>query len=196
MVSIREITVRWIAAGSPGGTSVLHFLDSGAIATQREELNDALTGLLAQLSSSTQYAIAEEGREFDVATGTLTGSWAESTPRSGTGTRPNAPVPNASQALLRLTTSTIIDGRILKGRMFIPGVSYEAVTGGELTFGAQGAIASAFDDLVTAGELVVWSRPRSARPDATPPVTARAGSAASVISTSAWSELAVLRRRR
>lgn len=196
MADIREITIDWKSAGSPGGTSVLHFLGSGSAADQRAALGASLELIELVLAVSTQWAIAEEGREFDSATGTLTGVWADSLPTSGSGTVSGDPVPNASQALLRLTTNTITDGRLLKGRVFIPGLSQFAINAGEPSGDVLSAFGSAFAGLVALDEWGVWQRPRAAKPEAEPPVAARAGAFATIISTSAWNEMAVLRRRR
>lgn len=196
MATIREITIDWQAAGSPGGTSVLHFAGVPSAAVQRSALFAALNTVNLYLAASTVARIATEGREFDDATGTLTGMWSEGTPYTTAGIASGEPVANAAQVLVRLATGAIVDGRMLKGRIFIPGLAQSATDTGQVSATAAGSFTTEFSDLAASiAELVVWSRPRAARTDPTP-LPARPGSSAAVTGASTWTELAVLRRRR
>lgn len=196
MVNIREITVGWQMTNSPGGTSVFHALEDDSATLQCDFLSDALETVQEMLSTSTIWTIAEEGRVFDDATGTLTGSWNSATPHAGGGENAGQPVANSTQALVRFQTGTIRDGRLVRGRVFIPGVSVAGMTGGELSSANVSILGAAFTTLFDNGQFGVWSRPRPANPSATPPVTARDGLFVLATGATGWNEMAVQRRRR
>jgi len=96
-------------------------------------------------------------------------------------------VPDASQGLMRWSTGTIIDGRFVQGRTFIPGVSTSRVSQANLNAATQSAWNAAAVTLIAANVgLSVWHRP----------VGGAGGFSAVVDGGTAWSEFAVLRRRR
>lgn len=104
----------------------------------------------------------------------------------------------ATQGLMRWRTSTIIDGREIRGRTFIPAVPEAFSVAGRPNASyittLNGAAQGLGDDPDSV--LVVWRRPREADPEADPPVTARPGNFGIVTAVSAWTEFAVLRSRR
>lgn len=190
MVDIREILVDWVGAGGVSGVSVMHFgALSNTPASQRAALSTFLTALRPSLAASTNYRIRPEGRELDEATGTLTGVWSEPTLYANSGTSAaSGPVPNAAQILVRWATPAIINGRVLKGRTFIPGAANTASgSSGEVVSGVVTSFTAAGAALIIADvDLRVWSRPKPGRP----------GQAFTVTGVNVWSELAVQRRRR
>lgn len=195
MSIIREILVNWSSAASPGGVSVLHVGSSTSVAAQRIAVNDALTALTAIQHTGTVYTVAQDGRELDDTTGTLTGTWSDSTPFTDNG-QLGEPVPNAAQGLIRMTTALVVDGRIVKGRLYVPGIAASRVTLGEVNAATQGVLSTAFADMRDSGELLIWSRPRAAGSGVNGDLPARLGSSAPVTGLSGWSELAVMRSRR
>lgn len=109
----------------------------------------------------------------------------------------NAPLPKATQGLLRLRTGGFVAGRRVNGRVFIPALANDAQLGGVPSTAFLTTVAGAAEDLrtdlaATASEWVVWSRPKDAD-DSGP---ARAGSAHLIESVSVWTQFAVLRSRR
>lgn len=185
-MALREITINWSHNGIASLT-VLYFAEGSVVTAQRTALFNFLDGIENQLAPSTSWSVATEGREVDEATGTLTGFWSDGAPLTGSGQAIGESVPDAAQALLRLRTPVIVRGRLLQGRMFIPGIANAATDNGNLSTGAQSSIQVESNDLVSGSvELGVWSRP----------VNGSGGQWVSVTSTAVWAEMAVLRRRR
>ena len=120
----------------------------------------------------------------DPVTGLVTDTFATSP--IGAGSTGNAPLPKATQGLIRLRTSSFDAGRRIQGRIFIPALANDAQVGGIPSAGFLGSAQTAANDFATAmagaGSLAVWSR--------------KAGLAALVTSTSVWTQFAVLRSRR
>lgn len=187
MANVREILVDWTLVSGSGHVSVYYFDATVAVATQRNFLNTFCTQVKAFQSTGTVFVIRTTGRELDVTTGTLTGAWTESTVYNGAGGAGSVPVPDASQALVQWRTNTIVAGRFLRGRTFIPGLGIGHAVGGNVLGTTATAIANAGQTLAaSAAVLQVWHRP----------IAGSGGSAAPVTTASCWSEFAVLRRRR
>lgn len=127
----------------------------------------------------------------EATTGALVGAFAGTDPASVVGTSIDHPLPWQTQGLVRLGTSTIVSGRRLRGRLFVPGP-------GEDDNESTGIPASAYTTLLTTSfanmlvagatlsEPVIWHRP-----------TAGAGGTHGLItSVGASPDWAVLRSRR
>lgn len=197
MVAIKEFIVEWTAQNTPGGLSVLYAGGgAGSEAITRAEIAAMLTSVMGICTVETSYIVRNEGRIIEDSTGTLVGSWADTNNLTGQGTAAVPPVANAAQALMRFQTAQVVDGRLLKGRLYVPGIAAEFTGGGQLTGNAQALLATAADDYSVNSGGVVWSRPRPAGTGVGGSLPARAGSSADIISGSSWAELAVLRNRR
>ena len=132
MTTIREILTDWTTAAGSGFVTVMYFEAGIAVADQRSALDNFFSGCLTGMSVATHYDIRQEGKEIDDATGALTGTWTEATGYSGTGAFAGEPVPDAVQLLVRWNTATIIDGRFLRGRTFLPGFATATVDDGNV----------------------------------------------------------------
>jgi len=184
---VREITVDWQLANSPGGTTVLYFDDVGTVADQRAALDDFLNACTVSLHTSTTYTIATSGREMDTATGALTGQWVESTAYTDNGAQTGQPVANATMILLRWETGQVVSGRFLKGRTFLPGATSGVITAGEVQASTQTALNDAMETYIASnGAHSVWHRPTDGA----------GGVAFQVTAGTTWNEFAVLRQRR
>lgn len=106
-------------------------------------------------------------------------------PASGTGSDGSAQLSAASQGLIRLRTASVLGGRRLAGRLFIPGATetYND-TGGVPTAGYKLALNNAATALINdAGNAwVVWSRVN--------------GTVGVITAADTWSKWAVMRSRR
>lgn len=104
---------------------------------------------------------------------------------SGAGSNGVDLLPPATQALVRLRTGVFNDGREIRGRIFIPGLTEGANTAGG---SVNGATATVIGDAAAAlvadanSELLVWSR--------------SALQAHGVVAASVWNQFAILRSRR
>jgi hypothetical protein len=183
---VREILINWTTAAGGGQVSVMNFLEVTPVADQRAALAAALAELEPLLATTTTWTVATTGREWDDATGALTGAWAEGTPYTDAGSAADQ-APDAAQALIRWQTGNIVGGRFLQGRTFIPGLGESSFSGGNLGGSSLGWAQAFADSLITdAVQFAIWHRP----------VGGSDGVAWAVESGAPWPEVAVLRRRR
>lgn len=104
----------------------------------------------------------------------------------------NAPLPKATQGLVRLRTNTFIAGRRLQGRIFIPALANDAQLGGVPSSGFLTAMGTVGANLISdsAGAPVgIWHRPTGGPGSSD-------GDFAPAVSASGWNQFAVLRSRR
>ena len=187
MADVREVVTDWSTIAGSGFVSVEFFDTSASIAAQRTALNAFFASVAASLNNTARYSIRVAGRTLDSASGTLTGGWTDGTAHSAAGSGTVAAIPDAAQVLFRWNTFAIINGRVLKGRTFIPALEISAIAGGNIgnTFvGLFNGYAQAL--CASATGFGVWHRP----------VLGAGGSHHVATAGSVWPELAVLRRRR
>lgn len=139
---------------------------------------------------------------LDPVTGEITNTFTVTPSANVPGTGPDASMSAPATALMvRFLTSTFLSGRRLQGRAFLSPL-YSQMTDGAGTptataIGHGQALGAALLDVgIEQVNLVVWRRPRVAKPEATPPVTARVGATGLVVAYSTPDKFAVLRSRR
>lgn len=187
MSNIRQIITDWETPAGSGEVTVMYFIAEADVADQRAALASFWGDLDGTLTVDTNWRIRDAGVDVDETTGTLVDAWSDFNVYQGAGAAPSAPVPDASQLLLRWRTTTIINGRFLQGRTYVPGLAAANTIGGNVSPAVLSGGAVFITDFLDA--LVgfsVWHRPSDEGP----------GQAVSVTSGGIWSELAVLRRRR
>lgn len=183
----REITVDWVTAAGPGHVSVFNFNEGVAVATQRAALNTFLGAIDGALDSSVTWTVSTSGREWNSTTGALEGAWSDSTPYTGVGGVSGEPVADATQILFRWDTATIVNGRFLTGRTYVPGCAIINMADGNMEETIRAAIEANGQTFAgSAATPVVWHRP----------ISGSGGQEAQMQVCSVWSEFAVLRRRR
>lgn len=147
--------------------------------------------LVARIYTGTTFTFDPTCIAIEATTGALTGAFAGTTPAVVTGTEAGDPLPRQTQGLLRMGTSTVISGRRVRGRLFIPSPGESQNTSG------SGPVAAYMTDVTTAGGgllvagtttsmPVIWHRPVAGAGGASPLVTSMAASG----------EWSVLRSRR
>jgi len=121
---------------------------------------------------------------IDDATGTLTGVVSTGGGDTGSGGASVSNLPFATQGLIQLSTGIVVAGRILKGRIFVPGVQSSDSNGGVPATAYVSALTAGYNALQTAlpNTLRVWSRTH--------------GTSALVTAGAGWGTFAVLRSRR
>ena len=185
-MAINRVQVIWsgtLIAG--GGLTNFYFDDAtGTPAQQVAAVETFLDDTEASRSSTVSWATDPDVATLNVGTGTIE-AITSVTAASGVGTASGDALSPATQGLLRIYTGTIVGGRLLRGRIFLPG-AVESVN--NATGGPMSAIAV---DYNTAGAALVsdantawmcWSRTHS--------------TAASVATVDFWAKWAVLRSRR
>lgn len=183
----REILTEWTTPSGSDHRTVMYFDLTGAVASQRAALKAFYDTIKSQLDNAVTWTIQTSGRELDDTTGTLTGVWSESTASTGVGVVNGEPVADATQVVMQWRTGLIVNGRFLKGRSYIPGLSSTHLSNGNVSSTVISAWTAAGTTLEgVANGLQVWHRP----------VAGSGGVASNVLSAAVWPELGVLRRRR
>lgn len=187
MVDLREFTVLWNTGTSAVGASTFHT----TMATTPDVAGGAWWGFMnnikEELVAGATGRISPVCRIIDQVTGQLVGEETFVPDPSPTAAGTGVLVPQASQVLVRWSTDTFLNGRKIRGRMFIPCLSASKVTAGELAPASQTEFADAANTFRGSLALVVWSRPKASGPG---------GAHGVVTGASVWNELATQRRRR
>jgi len=184
--------VRTVFTGVPGTPwlSTMYFNDTGGTAQQAANAAGGYWGAIdALMGSQVDWATEADVSVINAVTGTLEGV-ESTTPLTGLGALATELIGFATQALCRWRTGTVVNGRNLRGRTFIPGLTTTSADDGQLISGHRVAIAAAAAALIADAnsELVIWHRPN--------PDTGSLGLAAPVVTGTAWTEFAVMRSRR
>jgi hypothetical protein len=177
-------TSLWWAPGTVGGSTA--------------DATDALARFRTAWDAVAPYMSSSITVDFDpiciaveATTGVLTGAFAGTDPTSVPGEAAGQPLPYQTQGLVRLATSSVIGGRRLRGRLFIPGpVEADNEATGLPSTTYTGALTTGFATLFDAGatgsEPVIWHRPTAGA----------GGNSALVTGISAAPTWSVLRSRR
>jgi len=187
MADQREIITDWVTPAGSGFVTVMYFTSTPTIASQRTALGAFWTSTDGARTNQVRWTIRTSGRILDAGTGILTGAWTENTARTALGTVAGECVADATQVLMRWKTQTIVAGRFLQGRTFIPGLSSAQVISGNTSAilrSTWDAAAATF--LASGAGFSVWHRPQGGS-GGTAPVASSGQTAV---------ELAVLRHRR
>lgn len=180
--------IRTEITGGVGGTPYVSTMYFG---TGLYVLDDALsavgdfwTGVKGQMSTASSITVSGSADVIDDATGDLVGVESGTPPGTMIGGSSGDPCPPATQALIQWQTSTVVAGRVLRGRTFIPNITENDATGGKPSNDLKSAYLSAAQALIddVGSEFRIWSRAH--------------GQSALATGRSVWSEFAVLRSRR
>ena len=117
--------VRTVWAGVAGAPyySNLYFTDDATLGTAQDASDavDAMwTSIAGSLSTAISWTVESIVARIDDATGTLVGQWG-TVANTGAGTTAGDLIPRQAQALYRWNTAAVVNGRLLKGRTFVPG---------------------------------------------------------------------------
>nr|CRY97474.1 hypothetical protein [uncultured prokaryote] len=187
MTLLSEVIIDWQVGSAQDGVSVLYFADQTDMGPALDGVFDWLLSLQPSLMSSTRAEPRNNGRVINDATGDLAGIWTAPAVGGLVGDASGQAVQNASQVLLRFETATIANNRVVKGRLFIPGLSSSVSASGEVSGAYMVDIPAQAE--ATLGDDIghsVWHRPGPSGP----------GLSCPVVSYGCWNEFAVLRRRR
>lgn len=183
------IRIRSIWSGGPGGTwlSTSYWRSATEDAVAAQTAATAFRTFWDSIKAVFQlsYTVSPDPAAaiIDPATGAITGTFAVAT-TPVTGTNVNPPLPDVAQGVLQLRTNVFTAGRELRGRLFVPGMTTNALAGGNLTAAVQATVNSAGATLVGHANpgWVVWSR--------------KSGTTQPVVAATLWPEFGVLRSRR
>jgi len=120
-MAVNRVEVIW--TGTPvagGGLSTFYFDSAVGTATQQvTAVTGFLTSILDRISNTVTFATVADVATLNLTTGALEG-FTSTAPQTGGGTSVGEPLPVGANGLLRLLTGSIVNGRLLRGRLFIP----------------------------------------------------------------------------
>jgi len=178
------LTSLWWAPGTVGGSTADATDCLARFRTVFETFKADMTSLISINYDPLVIAL-------EATTGVLTGTFNATDPTTTVGTAVGDPLPAQTQGLIRFGTATVVNGRRLRGRLFIPGPTEAAntttgVPSSGYTTDLTAGGATLFTPGATTSAAVIWHRP-----------TNGAGGASSLInSASASPNWSVLRSRR
>lgn len=178
-----------LMSGHSGGPYYSTFYTGGTTAGEASAGATALRtywdGVKGYITSGGTITLVPEVDYIDPATGNILDTFPATF--AAVATTGNAALPKATQFLVRLRSSTFLNGKRVQGRHFIPALANDAQVGGKPNATAVTSISTHANTLATnlspAGGWVVYSRTN--------------GQAAAITSVTVWAtEFAVLRSRR
>ena len=157
---VREIRVRLPGPGDNPKYNIFHATDVADLAEIEDDL-ETFYGFWNNWASDQYDAILEpEIRVMNTATGILTD--VETFPGGGwtvAGIDPGEPMADVLSVLIRWSTGSIVSGRFLRGRTFLPGLVAGLVNDGNVLGAVVSDLTSGANGLATSGNgLGVWSR--------------------------------------
>jgi len=185
-MSVQRVRVVWSGTPTVGdGLSTFYF--DGAIGTAAQQVaavNLFLDSVSASYADNLAWSTQADVAVLNTATGALEGIIA-TTVQTGAGSLTDDQLSPATQGLLRLITSVVVGGRLLRGRLFLPGATEASNSAGGIPLQAYRDDYEAAAAVLIADANVQWS------------VWSRThGALAPIGSANVWTKWAVLRSRR
>lgn len=178
-------------AGAPGLNSWFFGSPAGPIdVTTMGEIEVALVALYENfrtyMASGVTYTLAPAAKVFDAESGDLVGAHPlEGFSASATGS--NGDASRASQVKLQLITGAVVNNRFVRGGCYMGPINSNATENdGTIESDVKMGLQTAVTNLILAGPLVVWHRPKNGA----------GGQLCEVLSVSVMDVPAVLRSRR
>lgn len=163
MATIRRIrTVFSGVAGTPWYSNMYFTWVNGTEQDALDAVADFWGAIDAQMNNAVDWATEGDIAVIDDATGQIT-SIESGTGGTGTGAVATALLPPATQGLVHLLTNSFLNGRQVRGRCFVPGLTEaDNDAGGVMAAGTQTIIQNAINALIagssTPGPLRVFAR--------------------------------------
>lgn len=174
--------------GLPGGGLSTLYWAPGTVGGSTPDATDCLArfrgifaSFIARIPTSITYTFDQTVLAIEATTGVLTQAFTAAPALAVTGTLAGDVLPRQTQGLLRWGTATVINGRRVRGRLFMPAPAEDQNDiGGSPTAGYQTALTTAGATVFIAGatssEACIWHRPNAAGPGASPDITSAAAS--------------------
>jgi hypothetical protein len=189
MATMYRVRTLWTGTPVVDGITTLHYDAAGGSAQDAIDATADLFSTWTPFLAALQIGRVDETVDLiDMATGSLTGQTVGVTADIPTTGSEEALSP-ANQMLVRLHTDAFLNGRQVKGRIFVPGLTELANVGGGFVDGSLiSGSASALGSWVSGADAVpvVWHRPK----------TPGTGAFFPVLSATIWPTWAILKNRR
>jgi len=174
--------------GLPGGGLSTLYWAPGTVGGSTADATDCLarfrgvfTSFIARIPLSINYTFDQTVLAIEATTGVLVQAFTAAPALTVVGTLAGDVLPRQTQGLLRWGTATVINGRRVRGRLFMPAPAEDQNdTGGTPIAAYQTALTTAGATVFVAGatssEACVWHRPNASGPGASPDITSAAAS--------------------
>lgn len=168
-------------AGSPYYSN-LYFGDSSSASACVTVVDTFFTDMDGVISTELAWTVQGTVVTIDPITGDITSS-EDVGGTNGFGDDAGEQMPPANQILLRWHTGEYINGRELRGRLFVPSPTIVSDDGGVVLSASRTQVQNAADTLIGSGQnMLLWSKTH--------------GETRSVTTADVWEQFAVLRSRR
>lgn len=176
-----RLTVNW--TGLNEGVSLWHFDgDTTAATGAAAAATTFLQALDNHMHTAQLWSLDPEVPEISVTTGQIIGQ-TTITSTSGAGVGAGTPVPQVAQLLIRWRTGAFLNGREIRGRTFVPGLSSVSQTAtGEVTSTVRSQVDAAAATFLSNSEFGIYSPSNAAFAEAS--------------TGQCWVEFAAMRSRR
>lgn len=170
-----------------GGLSTMYWAP-GSVGGSTADASDCLArfrglwvSIAPRLSSTISFVFDQTVLAIEATTGVLTGSFTAAPALTVVGGSGSEPLPRQTQGLIRWGTASVINGRRVRGRTFVPGVQEGDNDGtgsplAALVTALTTAGATIFVAGATSSEACIWHRPVGGTGGASPDITSAAGS--------------------
>lgn len=158
MATLRRLRVTWDGLGGLPGLSTFYY---GVASPNVSDCVAFFTAIKALVPTALSWTIPSSGDEIDDATGQLTGSWLGSGGGTVTGTGGNTPYAAGVGARVVWNTTTIVNGRRLKGATFLaPLLAAKFDASGTIDNAALTTLQTAASAFAASGVAKeIWHRP-------------------------------------
>lgn len=178
-----QVRVLWTGDDGLPGTNTI-YASTGD--TDVDDLRTALDSFYndycaGQCSDDLTATIPAAGDKIDSETGQVSGLWSSGTPLVNTGADTGNRVTDISQILVQLRTDLVVNGRLLRGRIFLPGFRVTGTQNGGVNPTQVTDIKNIAEDAFV-GRCCVYSRTHH--------------TFATIDSVTVWDQMASLRSRR
>lgn len=172
MANIARLQIDLSGAGVVG-PSVITLYEDAAVAGLPAATVTLLNSIKNTFPDDLTFTVPGGGDTFDVATGTLNGTWSDGGGGTVAGTDAGA-FALGSGYRVKYSTAGIVNGRRVRGStFFVPCAGLIWATNGRMVPASATSIQTALTTFMAAvsGKLVVWSRPTATRSGTMHPVT-------------------------
>ena len=157
MANLRRVEVVWTGALGLPGLSVFYTDEADDVTTN---LQTFFTAVRPSFKSDITWTCASSGDIIDAESGTLVSGWSGGTAFSVQANSSDGAWAAGTGAFIRWGTNTVINGRRLRGRTFMTGVTTSSYDNqGTISSGTLTTIGNAATTLAATGKLVIWHRP-------------------------------------
>lgn len=158
MATLNRYRVEWV--GGPGGPGVSTFYSLPTASTALADIRAFFQSLSVLFPTAFSWSFPNSGDQIEDSTGQISGAWSAAAVSPVIGGEGNVGFAAGVGARVSWQTQLIMNGRRLRGSTFITGIAVSNYdNAGTLSSGALTTLQNAADALISATDLVIYSRP-------------------------------------